>query len=88
MNLLLFLLLGVIAILIAYIVVRENIYRSELEEIKDENCNAEIRAVTHFRKLNKIEMLIKEEQNKPIYARNNFMLISKIKEVIISGETK
>ena len=88
MNLLLFLLLGVIAILIAYIVVRENIYRSELEEIENESCNAEIRAVTHFRKLNQIEMLIKEEQNKPIYARNNFMLISKIKEVIISGETK
>lgn len=88
MDLLLFFLVAVIAILIVYIVIRENIYRSELEEIENANCNAEMRAVTHYRKLNEIEILIKEEQNKPLYLRNNFSLINKIKEVITSVQTK
>lgn len=77
-----FILLAVIGILIAYIVVRETIVQKQIKEL-EENCNnAELRAVTHFRKINKVENLIKEEQKKPIYNRNNFTLIRKIKEVI------
>lgn len=77
-----FILLAVIGILIAYIVVRETIVQKQIKELEEDCNNAELRAVTHFQKVNKIENLIKEEQKKPIYNRNNFTLISKIKEVI------
>jgi len=82
-----FILLAVIGILIAYIVVRETIVQKQIKEL-EENCNnAELRAVVHFRKVNKVENLIKEEQRKPLYERNNFKLVSKIKEVITSDQT-
>lgn len=77
-----FILLAVIGILIAYIVVRETIVQKQIKELEEDCNNAELRAVTHFRKINKVENLIKEEQKKPIYNRNNFTLVSKIKEVI------
>lgn len=82
MNITIFFLIATIGILIIYILVRESIYRAELEEETDVAVNAEERAVMHFRKLNKIENLIKEEEKKPIYERNNFVLERKIKEVI------
>lgn len=77
-----FILLAVIGILIAYIVVRETIVQKQIKELEEDCNNAELRAVTHFQKVNTIENLIKEEQKKPIYNRNNFTLVSKIKEVI------
>lgn len=83
-----FILLAVIGILIAYIVVRETLVQAQIKELEEDCNNAELRAVTHFQKVNTIENLIKEEQKKPIYNRNNFTLVSKIKEVITSGQTK
>lgn len=77
-----FILLAIIGILIAYIVIRETIVQKQIKELEEDCNNAELRAVTHFRKINTIENLIKEEQKKPIYNRNNFTLVSKIKEVI------
>ena len=77
-----FILLAIIGILIAYIVVRETIVQKQIKELEEDCNNAELRALTHFHKVNVIENLIKEEQKKPIYNRNNFTLVSKIKEVI------
>lgn len=88
MDITIFFLIAVIGILIIYILVRESIVSTELEEKTDVAINAEERAVMHFRKLNEIEILIKEEQNKPLHERNNFKLINKIKEVITSDQTK
>lgn len=88
MNITIFFLIAVIGILIVYILVRESMYKVELEEETEVAINAEERAVMHFRKLNEIEILIKEEQNKPLHERNNFKLINKIKEVITSDQTK
>lgn len=83
-----FILLAVIGILIAYIVVRESIVQNQIKELEEERNNSELRAVTHFRKINKVENLIKEEEKKPIYERNNFVLERKIKEVITSDQTR
>ena len=83
-----FILLAVIGILIAYIVVRETIVQKQIKELEEDCNNAELRAVTHFQKVNKIENLIKEEEKKPMYNRNFIALNSKIKEVITSGQTK
>lgn len=83
-----FILLAIIGILIAYIVVRESIVQNQIKELEEERNNSELRAVTHFRKINKVENLIKEEEKKPIYERNNFTLVSKIKEVITSDQTR
>lgn len=83
-----FILLAIIGILIAYIVIRETIVQEQIKELEENNLNAELRAVTHFQKVNTIENLIKEEQKKPIYNRNNFTLVSKIKEVITSDQTR
>ena len=77
-----FILLAVIGILIAYIVIRETLVQKQIKELEEDCNNAELRAVTHFRKVNEIENLIKEEEKKPIYKRNNFVLERKIKEVI------
>lgn len=88
MNITIFFLIATIGILIIYILVRESIYRAELEEETDVAVNAEERAVTHFQKVNTIENLIKEEEKKPIYERNNFVLERKIKEVITSDQTR
>lgn len=52
------------------------------KELKEELENAELRAVTHFRKLQKIEYAIKEADiNKEIYA----ITIEKIKRVLANG---
>lgn len=83
-----FILLAVIGILIAYIVVRETLVQTQIKELEEDCNNAELRAVTHFRKINEVENLIKEEQRKPLYERNNFKLVSKIKEVITSDQTR
>ena len=73
--------------IIAYIVVRETIVQKQIKELEEDCNNAELRAVTHFQKVNTIENLIKEEK-KPIYRRNNFVLERKIKEVITSDQTR
>lgn len=83
-----FILLAIIGILIAYIVVRETLVQKQIKELEEDCNNAELRAVTHFRKINKVENLIKEEEKKPIYERNNFVLERKIKEVITSDQTR
>lgn len=83
-----FILLAIIGILIAYIVVRESIVQNQIKELEEERNNSELRAVTHFQKVNTIENLIKEEEKKPIYKRNNFVLERKIKEVITSDQTR
>lgn len=83
-----FILLAIIGILIAYIVIRETIVQNQIKELEEERNNSELRAVTHFRKINKVENLIKEEEKKPIYERNNFVLERKIKEVITSDQTR
>lgn len=85
MNITIFFLIATIGILIIYILVRESIYRAELEEETDVAVNAEERAVMHFRKLNKIENLIKEEELKDLKDKNSYSLIRKIKEVISNG---
>lgn len=77
-----FILLAVIGILIAYIVIRETIVQKQIKELEEDRNNSELRTVIHFRKINEVENLIKEEQRKPLYERNNFKLVSKIKEVI------
>lgn len=82
MNITIFLLIATIGILIIYILVRESIFRAEIEEETDVAVNAEERAKIHFRKLYKIENLIKEEETKDIKYRNSYSLIRKIKEVI------
>lgn len=82
MNITIFLLIATIGILIIYILVRESIFRAEIEEETDVAVNAEERAKIHFRKLYKIENLIKEEETKDIKYRKSYSLIRKIKEVI------
>lgn len=77
-----FILLAIIGILIAYIVIRETIVQKQIKELEEDRNNSELRAVIHCRKINEVENLIKEEQRKPLYERNNFKLVSKIKEVI------
>lgn len=77
-----FILLAVIGILIAYIVIRGTLIQAQIKELEEDRNNSELRAVIHFRKINEVENLIKEEQRKPLYERNNFKLVSKIKEVI------
>lgn len=77
-----FILLAVIGILIAYIVIRETLIQAQIKELEEDRNNSELRAVIHFRKINEVKNLIKEEQRKPLYERNNFKLVSKIKEVI------
>ena len=60
----------------------ESLLKSALEEKADVAINAEERAKIHFRKLNKIENLIKEEESKDLKDKNSYSLIRKIKEVI------
>ena len=82
MNITIFFLIALIGILIVYIFVRESMYKVELEEETDVAVNAEERTKIHFRKLNKIENLIKEEESKDLKDKNSYSLIRKIKEVI------
>ena len=50
-----------------------------IKELQEEKYNAEIRAVTHFRKLNEIERILKEsDKTKEPYAET----IIKIKELV------
>ena len=88
MDITIFFLIATIGILIIYILVRESIYRAELEEETDVAVNAEERAKIHFRKLNRIENLIKEEESKDLKDKNSYSLIRKIKEVITSDQTR
>lgn len=88
MEITIFFLIAVIGILIIYILVRESVYRAELEEETEVAVNAEDRAKIHFRKLYKIENLIKEEESKDLKDKNSYSLIRKIKEVITSDQTK
>lgn len=88
MNITIFFLIAVIGILIVYILVRESMYKVELEEETEVAVNAEDRAKIHFRKLYEIENLIKEEESKDLKDKNSYSLIRKIKEVIISDQTK
>lgn len=82
MNITIFFLIATIGILIIYILVRESMYKVELEEETEVAVNAEDRAKIHFRKLYKIENLIKEEESKDLKDKNSYSLIRKIKEVI------
>mgnify|MGYP001661124637 FL=1 len=88
MNITIFFLIATIGILIIYILVRESIYKVELEEETEVAVNAEDRAKIHFRKLYKIENLIKEEESKDLKDKNSYSLIRKIKEVITSDQTR
>lgn len=83
-----FILLAIIGILIAYIVIRETLVQAQIKELEEDCNNAELRAVTHFRKVNEIENLIREEEKKPMHNRNFIQLNSKIKEVITSDQTR
>lgn len=56
-----FILLAVIGILIAYIVIRETLIQAQIKELEEDRNNSELRAVIHFRKINEVENLIKEE---------------------------
>ena len=51
----------------------------KVNELQDESYNAELRAVTHFRKLNAIENLIKKDEENHEFVVNT---IKKIKEII------
>lgn len=88
MDITTFFLIATIGILIVYILVRESMYKVELEEETEVAVNAEDRAKIHFRKLYKIENLIKEEESKDLKDKNSYSLIRKIKEVITSDQTK
>ena len=57
---------------------------NDVNKVEDERHNAELRALTHFRKLFKIEQIIKESDDKK---ENHFITIDKIKEVISSDQT-
>lgn len=53
------------------------------KDLRNQRDNAERRALTHFRKLNKIENIIKNEEAKKTPA---VFIVDKIKEVIV-GQT-
>lgn len=57
---------------------------NDLNEIENERCNAELRALTHFRKLFAIEKIIKKSE---LIKESYFITIGKIKEVISSDQT-
>ena len=50
------------------------------KDLRSQRDNAEKRALTHFRKLNKIEHILKEEEAKKTPA---VFIVDKIKEVIV-----
>lgn len=54
------------------------------KDLRNQRDNAEKRALTHFRKLNKIENIIKNEEAKKTPA---VFIVDKIKEVIV-GQNK
>ena len=56
-----------------------------LEEEKKERYGAEERALTHFRKLNNIEYILKNSDKKK---ENYFITVDKIKRVITSDQTR
>ena len=57
---------------------------NDVNKVEYERYNAELRALTHFRKLFEIEQIIKESDDK---RENYFITIDKIKEVISSDQT-
>ena len=55
-----------------------------IKRLKEERDNAEQRAFTHFRKLNKIENIIKEsDKNKELY----YVTVMKIKRELAISQT-
>lgn len=54
------------------------------KDLRNQRDNAERRALTHFRKLNKIENIIKNEEAKKT---PTVFIVDKIKEVIV-GQNK
>lgn len=56
----------------------------EINDLTEESTNAETRAVIHFRKLFKIENIIKTEEKNKTPA---VFIVDKIKEVISSDQT-
>ncbi len=74
------LLLGfVLGLLISFICMM-----NDINEIEHERRNAELRALTHFRKLFAIEKIIKKSE---LIKESYFITIGKIKEVISSDQT-
>lgn len=59
-----------------------NVY---LKDERKERYNAEERALIHFRKLNDIEYILKNSDNKK---ENYFITLDKIKRVITSDQTR
>lgn len=91
MDIIIFFLIAVIGILIIYILVREQIVKNEiedLEEYKDSYYTAEARSEENYKKVDKIDKLIKEEETKELKDKNSYSLIRKIKEVITSDQTR
>jgi len=80
LSILLSIILVVAIICIALVCFKEDKTYSLLEELK----NAEFRAVTHFRKLHEIEMLLRVAEREKTPA---VIVLDKIKEVIV-GQNK
>lgn len=53
----------------------------KMSELLDENYNSELRAVIHFRKLNKIENIMKHSDE---IKENYFITINKIKKALVN----
>lgn len=62
-------------------IIKEEQYRNKYNSIKNEK-----KVIEH--KIDDITKILKEEEKIPMYNRNSYATIRKIKEVIISGETK
>lgn len=60
------------------------ISEDRINELEEERFNAEVRALTHFRKLFAIEHIIKEDEEKHEFITET---MKKIKEVITSDQT-
>lgn len=60
------------------------ISEDRINELEEERFNAEVRALTHFRKLFAIENIIKKDEEKHEFITET---MKKIKEVITSDQT-
>lgn len=76
--------LGTILILFIEIIIIALMVNSKITELEEERFNAEVRALTHFRKLFAIEHIIKEDEEKHEFITET---MKKIKEVITSDQT-
>ena len=75
----------ILAISVVILAVVTAVNSMKLQELEEENYNAEKRAVLHFRKLNKIESILK---NADMHKENYFVTLDKIKEVITTANVK